>query len=537
VGATSTQYQQNVVTLYNAFQPVSPSSIPANQTSTGQCVSGTTYWDLGVRGDTGPGQHSKAGSLTLQLSPTYSILTNASEAASGTFNTATNPGVTQQYCNGSRVSPEYAAGTFNVPPGISDATVPNPLFTLQTNATVDEGNNWVNLTWGPLSLTNPTVNTGSTGNYGSGPMLGNWTAASGGSSMVDFVPPCAGTAPGGTGTCTTPTNTAYTQAPKTDFLGHARPDPAGKNIDAGAFEFGGVAPAPPSINAVNGIVPSSGYRRQTVSVTINGTNLAGVTSVTAGTGITVGALTTTATTITTTFTIAVNAPLGAHTVTVSANGFSATTTFTVLGTTLTSIAPPSASRGTSTILVPVVLMGVDFTGATAVNITNGTGTAVTVSSFTVVSDTQINATFSVPSSASLGNRNVTVTSPAGTSAARTWTLVAGSLTFSAPNPTLAPTTANTATETGIITVTNTLTGSVTLSTAPGITQVSGPGTFSIVAGGTCGLGTVIAANGGSCTINVQYAAGGNTGAATAYITTNETGAVTTPQYSGLINAN
>ena len=38
----------------------------------------------------------------------------------------------RQYCNGSRVPPEFAAGTFNVPPGIADATVPNPLFTLQT---------------------------------------------------------------------------------------------------------------------------------------------------------------------------------------------------------------------------------------------------------------------------------------------------------------------------------------------------------------------------------------------------------------------
>ena len=44
---------------------------------------------------------------------------------------------------------------YQVPPGISDATVPNPIFNLTPAATVDEGNNWINISWGPLALTNP----------------------------------------------------------------------------------------------------------------------------------------------------------------------------------------------------------------------------------------------------------------------------------------------------------------------------------------------------------------------------------------------
>ena len=68
-----------------------------------------------------------------------------------------------------------------MPPGISDATVPNPLFNLTPAATVDEGNNWVNISWGPLSMTNPTVVGGTNGNYVGGNPLGNYGIASGSS--------------------------------------------------------------------------------------------------------------------------------------------------------------------------------------------------------------------------------------------------------------------------------------------------------------------------------------------------------------------
>ena len=64
---------------------------------------------------------------------------------------ADNPTVLSQYCNGSRVPPELVSLGYQVPPGISDATVPNPIFNLTPAATVDEGNNWINMSWGPLA--------------------------------------------------------------------------------------------------------------------------------------------------------------------------------------------------------------------------------------------------------------------------------------------------------------------------------------------------------------------------------------------------
>ena len=532
VGAFSPTVQQNVVTMFKMG-----GGAPESQTATGQCfTSDTNYWDIGVRGDTGPGVHSTVGSLALQLSPVFSILTNASEAGTTNHNVATNPTVTRQYCNGSRVPPEFAAGTYNVPPGIADATVPNPLFSLQATATVDEGNNWVNMTWGPLSVTNPTVNSGTgatgTGNYGSGQTLGNWAPASNGSATVDFVPPCT------TGTCTTPTNTAYTQAPKLDFLGHIRPDAGSPNIDAGAFEFGGVTPVAPIITSIS---PSSALRGQTVAVTINGTNLAGTTSITvSGTGVAVNAFTATATTITTSFTIASTAAAGARTVTVTSTGLTGTGTFTVLAPTLTTISPGSVSRGLAPLTVPVTLTGTNFIAGSSVSIA-GTGVTLVSGSVTVVSTTQITASFSVANGATAGTRNVTVTTPtAGNSNTVGFVVTQGVVAFSGPTPTLAPTTANTGTETATITVRNSATGTtagpVTI-IGTGITKVgTAGGTFSIT-GGTCTAGTVLLNPTNSCTIIVQYASGGITTLATANVTVTDTGAATASQTSANFTAN
>jgi len=220
VGALSAAYQQNIVSMYNlggtqvASQP-SADATTANGSGTivtggtGACTPGVGYWDIGVRGDSGPGNHASG----FQLAPTYSILTNPSENALGTNNLlAANPTVVSQFCNGSRTPPEFAAGTFNVPPGISDATVPNPIFNLTPSATVDEGNNWVNLTWGPLTLTNPVTGT----------ILGNYSLAAN-SRAIDYIPT---------------TSAAGAAAPKTDFFGNPRPDAAGR-VDVGAVEYQG----------------------------------------------------------------------------------------------------------------------------------------------------------------------------------------------------------------------------------------------------------------------------------------------------------
>jgi hypothetical protein len=212
VGALSAAYQQNIVTLFNSFGTTTAPS----QTATGSCVAGSSYWDIGVRGDKGPG----AGGSGYSISPTFSVLTNTGatvESKDTTNHYGLNPTVVSQYCNGARTPPEaggYAG--WQVPPGVADATVPNPIFNLTPTATVDEGNNWVNISWGPLTLVNPTSST-STSNV----FLGNYAPAAN-SPVIDLIPTTAA---------------SYKLAPTMDFFGHPRPDASGSAIDVGAVEY------------------------------------------------------------------------------------------------------------------------------------------------------------------------------------------------------------------------------------------------------------------------------------------------------------
>jgi hypothetical protein len=216
------QNQQNQVALFNAFTNTPATTQPTTDASTGNgsgvvitggtgaCVPGTSDWEIGVRGDTGPSNHASG----LTLAPTYSVLTDAADYP-GSHNSASNPTVVSQYCNGSRTPPEYQSLGYQVPPGISDATVPNPVFNLTPAATVDEGNNWINISWGPLAMTNPVTNT----------TLGNYALAAG-SPSIDYIPPIV-----------IATENLIATVPTTDFFGNPRPATPGTNVDVGAVEF------------------------------------------------------------------------------------------------------------------------------------------------------------------------------------------------------------------------------------------------------------------------------------------------------------
>jgi hypothetical protein len=113
---------------------------------------------------------------------------------------------------------------YQVPPGISDATVPNPVFNLTPAATVDEGNNWINISWGPLAMTNPVINT----------TLGNYSPASSSSARSHV-----------TRLGIIAENVALmgdTTVPTMDFFGNNRP--ALLATDAGAVQFVAAAAAP-----------------------------------------------------------------------------------------------------------------------------------------------------------------------------------------------------------------------------------------------------------------------------------------------------
>jgi uncharacterized repeat protein (TIGR01451 family) len=86
-----------------------------------------------------------------------------------------SPPVQGQYCNGARIPPEQCstnqgandpgmcAGYFT-PVGQSETFGVAPVFTfngIKASATVDEGNNWINMTYGPLTLGRPVAGNGS----------------------------------------------------------------------------------------------------------------------------------------------------------------------------------------------------------------------------------------------------------------------------------------------------------------------------------------------------------------------------------------
>jgi hypothetical protein len=210
------QNLQKVVTLYNSFTTTPAVSQPVAEGVTangaGNIVTGgmgacttASYWDIGVRGDLGPTDHTGG-----RLSPTYTVLTDAADYP-GANNTAADPTVLSQYCNGSRQPPELGTMGYTVNPGTNELNaLPTPVFSLTPSATVDEGNNWINLRWGPLAPANPL----------NGTTLGNYAPASS-SSVINYIPSTA--------------TAAYAAAPTTDFFGTLRKTDGA--VDAGAVEF------------------------------------------------------------------------------------------------------------------------------------------------------------------------------------------------------------------------------------------------------------------------------------------------------------
>jgi hypothetical protein len=218
--AAANQNQQNVVTLYPASQINQAAPTPAaNQNATGGCPGDGFYWEMGFRGDTVATSHTASGFV-----PMNSVLTSAAYGAppAANPNQTGDPRFVSKYCNGSRTPPELGAAGYQVPPGVNEFNgFPNPVFTLTPAGTVDEGNNWVNVRWGPLALTHPVTNA-VLGNYG--PQAGSSAIDNGATNFT-----VAGNGNGRT-----------VAAPNRDFYGNVRP--AGARFDIGAVEFGAAAP-------------------------------------------------------------------------------------------------------------------------------------------------------------------------------------------------------------------------------------------------------------------------------------------------------
>jgi len=366
------QNQQKVVTLYNAF-----TTTPAiSQSSTGSCPA-ASFWEIGVRGDSGPTNH--AGGL---LAPAYSVLSDASDYP-GANNTLGNPALVSQYCNGSRVPPELGNMGYTVNPGTNETNaLPTPVFSLTPSATVDEGNNWINLRWGPLAVTHPV--TGATlGNYGIGSS----------SSAINHTPSTAGD--------------AYNLAPSLDYFGTQRK--ANNAVDAGAVEFTGtvapvltatVSPSPLAFgNWANGTTSNP------VFVTVTNT---GNTQLTGGTfTIPAGRFSRSGGTCGATLNVGANCTVGVVFAPNAVTSFNSTLTVaytgaTVTGSPVTLTGAGVATRGTVTISPnPLVITATGLTGTGTVTLTNSAASAssVAVTNVSVTGGFFIDYFFSVVSGA------------------------------------------------------------------------------------------------------------------------------------------
>ncbi len=232
---TGTQSQQKLI----ALSPL------LNQTSTGACASGANYWDIGLRtDDVTSGVISKTSN---KLALDHSIVTNDQQGVLTQTAPTTSSGspVVAQYCNGARVPPENCGAQsgqisqasclgYNTPVGASETTTLSQVFAfngIKPTATVDEGQNWLNLVYGPLTLMRPnsTTSTNAEMMLASRPYGTTQGAYSipGGSAAVNH-----GTTSG---------------APSGDFYGNSR---SGHN-DIGAVQFTSGANASVAPNALN----------------------------------------------------------------------------------------------------------------------------------------------------------------------------------------------------------------------------------------------------------------------------------------------
>jgi hypothetical protein len=366
------QNQQKVVTLYNSF-----TTTPAiSQSGTGACPT-ASYWDIGVRGDSGP--VPVPGGKT--LAPAFSVL--SSTAGYAASNTSGNPALISQYCNGSRVPPELGSMGYTVNPGTNETNaLPTPVFSLTPSATVDEGNNWINLRWGPLAVTHPV--TGATlGNYGIGSS----------SSAINRIPSSAGD--------------AYGLAPLLDYFGTDRK--ANNAVDAGAVEFTGtvtpvrtatVSPSPLAFgNWANGTTSNP------VFVTVTNT---GNTQLTGGTfTIPASRFTRSGGTCGATLNVGANCTVGVVFAPNAVASFNSTLTVaytgaTVTGSPVTLTGAGVATRGTVTISPnPLVITASGLTGTGTVTLTNAAGSAssVAVTNVTVTGGSFIDYFFNLASGA------------------------------------------------------------------------------------------------------------------------------------------
>jgi hypothetical protein len=162
---------------------------------------------------------------------------------------------------------------------------------------------------------------------------------------------------------------------------------------------------------ITSVSPSYGNRGSAATLTINGSNLDGVTAVAFGAGIEVtGFSGISPTQLSVNISVAADALTGLRDVSVTTPGGS----FTLPGgfmvkqelPLITTLSINSANQGAT---LTITISGANFTGTTAVQF----GEGISVNSFNVIGSSQITADITIAAGAAAGTRDVSVTTPGG----------------------------------------------------------------------------------------------------------------------------
>jgi cellulose 1,4-beta-cellobiosidase len=182
---------------------------------------------------------------------------------------------------------------------------------------------------------------------------------------------------------------------------------------------GGTAPT------LSGMSPATAIQGASFALTINGSNLSGATSVDFGppNNITVSNITSTASQVNCAVSIGATAQTGGRTVRVTTASGGTSTNYLVFvinssspAPTISGISPTQQARGTTFTLT---ITGTNLSQTSSVNFNKSTG--ITVSNI-VANSTQVTATISISASATAIVRQVSVTTPGGTSNSMSFTV-------------------------------------------------------------------------------------------------------------------
>jgi phosphatidylinositol-3-phosphatase len=431
------------------------SSVPVTLTGTGFAVpltvnasgSGITISNVSVISSTqatatfniaanaGLGQHNVSVTTTAGTSGTMPFTVNAGglptltsvAPSSGALGTSVNVTLTgTNFTTGSQVRLQ-GGGLSQTNIVVVSPTQINATYNISSSATIGPHNTWIVTRAGSSNMLTFTVTaaqsaptlTSVTPNTGVQGTAVNVTLAG-----TNFI---AGATVGATGSGITVSNVTVassTQITATLTLAaNATLGPSNISVTTS----GGVSNTRPfTVNAavptLTSVTPNSGTQGTAVNVTLAGSGfITGATVGVTGSGITVSNVTVVSgTQITATLDIAANAPPGAYNISVTTTGgTSNAAAFTVNGAglpTLTSVIPSSGARGTS---VNVTLTGTNFTTGSQVRLQGG---GLSQTNIVVVSPTQINATYNISSSATIGPHNTWIVTSTGSSNILTFTV-------------------------------------------------------------------------------------------------------------------